>query len=342
MDNEPPTQKRRKVNQTNAPWRVAVVGSLIVLFATSVFGTSGLFYVYFMDTFGVSHEAASWPASTMAAMLNCAGLVVSLLQRFLSIFQISLVGSVLLWTSLMLAAFAPNMEIMTLLLGAVHGLGLGFVENTVSVIIATSFQKHKSFSMGFKDSGRTLSVLIFPTVVSYFNSLYGIRSTLALCGALLMHVTALVLTLRRHPFTERPCLRRNSTGSKGQREIWSLLISATASFSPVLITDYLGACRVPITCGVSGLVTGPLLLATPSITGFFRDTKGSYDSLVRLIAGLAATSATLILLLRNTKEKLLNLLQTLTENFLQTSSEHETFVPQANEINVVKVTAWAS
>ncbi|XP_075740150.1 uncharacterized protein LOC142786376 isoform X1 [Rhipicephalus microplus] len=559
MDNEPPTQKRRKVNQTNAPWRVAVVGSLIVLFATSVFGTSGLFYVYFMDTFGVSHEAASWPASTMAAMLNCAGLVVSLLQRFLSIFQISLVGSVLLWTSLMLAAFAPNMEVMTVLLGAVHGLGLGFVENTVSVIIATSFQKHKSFSMGFKDGGRTLSVLIFPTVVSYFNSLYGIRSTLALCGALLMHVTALVLTLRRHPFTERPCLRRNSTESRdtvksgsirvvrlhkessdnntriitlknisygschnfikaadlphknlsfqvpqspipgfdintcaqnqasceaapapasttseggstnhvkqsctqesagsprsqarrilrvvadrypspvvnasqrgntgtsltsevempalnGKRNtapssrtqmvrlfgeptfyilafqntvmsyssfmfrsiivdyardkgvplanaelmgtycatsdlllghmglpfladrgfvnrsllaaltfgllsasmfalsysegfvsfvgiflVQSLLISATASFSPVLITDYLGACRVPITCGVSGLVTGPLLLATPSITGFFRDTKGSYDSLVRLIAGLAATSATLILLLR--------------------------------------------
>ncbi|XP_037277415.2 uncharacterized protein LOC119170345 isoform X1 [Rhipicephalus microplus] len=120
MDNEPPTQKRRKVNQTNAPWRVAVVGSLIVLFATSVFGTSGLFYVYFVDTFRVSHEAASWSASTMAAMLNCAGLIVSLLQRFLSIFQISLVGSVLLWTSLMLAAFVPNMELMTLLLGAVH------------------------------------------------------------------------------------------------------------------------------------------------------------------------------------------------------------------------------
>ncbi|KAH6931761.1 hypothetical protein HPB50_000354 [Hyalomma asiaticum] len=78
----------------------------------------------------------------------------------------------------------------------------------------------------------------------------------------------------------------------------SLLISATASFSPVLITDYLGPSRVPITCGVSGLVTGPLLLATPSITGFFRDARGSYDNLVRLVAGLAATSAILILLLR--------------------------------------------
>ncbi|KAL1486031.1 hypothetical protein MTO96_031563 [Rhipicephalus appendiculatus] len=85
--------------------------------------------------------------------------------------------------------------------------------------------------------------------------------------------------------------------------VQSLLISATASFSPVLVTDYLGACRVPITCGVSGLVTGPLLLATPSITGFFRDTRGSYDNLVRLIAGMAATSAILILLLRILRKK---------------------------------------
>ncbi|KAL1474353.1 hypothetical protein MTO96_038035, partial [Rhipicephalus appendiculatus] len=120
MDDRPQSQKRRTANHASAPWRVAVVGGLIVLFATSMFGTSGLFYVYFMDTFGVSHEAASWPASTMAVTLNCAGLVVSLLQRFLSIFQISLLGSLLLWTSLILAAFAPNMGVMTLLFGAVH------------------------------------------------------------------------------------------------------------------------------------------------------------------------------------------------------------------------------
>ncbi|KAH7958769.1 hypothetical protein HPB49_004913 [Dermacentor silvarum] len=48
----------------------------------------------------------------------------------------------------------------------------------------------------------------------------------------------------------------------------SILVSATASFSPVLITDYLGPRRVPITWGASGLLTSPLLLVTPSITEF--------------------------------------------------------------------------
>ncbi|KAK8773639.1 hypothetical protein V5799_011830 [Amblyomma americanum] len=77
----------------------------------------------------------------------------------------------------------------------------------------------------------------------------------------------------------------------------SFLLSATVSFSPVLIADCLGAGRVPVTWGTSGLVTGPLLLATPYITGFFRDTMGSYDNLVRLVGGMAAVAALLVLLL---------------------------------------------
>ncbi|KAH7956627.1 hypothetical protein HPB52_011147 [Rhipicephalus sanguineus] len=310
MDDKPQPQKRRAVNRANAPWRVSVVGGLIVLFATGVFGTSGLFYVYFMEAFGVSREAASWPASTMAVTLNCSGLVVSLLQRFMSIFQVSFLGSILLWTSLMFAAFAPSMQVMTLLFGAIHGLGLGFVENAVAVIIATSFLKHKSFAMGLKDSGRTLSrentetsltsdverptlnedqkktapansiqvdllfgdpkfyVLAFQnTVMSYssfmFRSMivdYARDKGVPLAHAELMGTycaaSDLLLGHMGLPFL----------ADRG----FSLLISATASFSPVLITDYLGASRVPITCGVSGIVTGPLLLATPSITACAR------------------------------------------------------------------------
>ncbi|KAH9376406.1 hypothetical protein HPB48_010380 [Haemaphysalis longicornis] len=47
----------------------------------------------------------------------------------------------------------------------------------------------------------------------------------------------------------------------------SALMSAMCSLSPVIIADYLGVERVPTTYGASGLVTGPLLLVTPSITG---------------------------------------------------------------------------
>ncbi|KAH7958617.1 hypothetical protein HPB49_003378 [Dermacentor silvarum] len=120
LDELQPEMRRTVNDHANTSWGVAVVGSAVILFATGVFCTSGLFYVYFVDTFCVSREAASWPASVMGVTLTCSGLVVSLLQCFLSIFQISLLGSILLWTSLMLSAFAPNMQVMTALLGALH------------------------------------------------------------------------------------------------------------------------------------------------------------------------------------------------------------------------------
>ncbi|KAH7960483.1 hypothetical protein HPB49_020230 [Dermacentor silvarum] len=120
LDELQPEMRRTVNGHANTSWGVAVVGGTVIMFATGVFCTSGLFYVYFMEMFCVSREAASWPASVMGVTLTCSGLVVSLLQCFLSIFQISLLGSILLWTSLMLSAFAPNMQVMTSLFGALH------------------------------------------------------------------------------------------------------------------------------------------------------------------------------------------------------------------------------
>ncbi|KAH9384818.1 hypothetical protein HPB48_026836 [Haemaphysalis longicornis] len=57
--------------------------------------------------------------------------------------------------------------------------------------------------------------------------------------------------------------------------VLSMFLAATVSLGPVLIVDYLGVSWLPFTCGASGLVTGPLLLATASITG-----KSNYAALL--------------------------------------------------------------
>ncbi|XP_077513671.1 uncharacterized protein LOC144124702 [Amblyomma americanum] len=558
LDKEPDhSQRHHTPGEENAHWHIALIGCAALVFCTAVFCTSGLFYVYFMEAFGVNRETASWPATTMGAVTAFSGLVVALLQRFLTVYEIGLIGSVLLWAGVIASAFVPRMELMTLYLGAVQGLGNGLIDNTMAVTIGTFFWKHRGLAMGVKDSGRTLSALIFPSVVSKLNSEYGFRGALAICGALLINVTALMLMLRRpllrhrgnasidcgnsagilrrsviaradckpnatrcqedkvytsdgagkfqsfselrqyclehsdvklsvndmtqfhrnsgnQPEKERTFIQANDhfsitsserdhvaipldgsdnldtqqtlgssipqlekrpvpepsslflhnslgkdattqTNAHSTAELspsdhahssfggvrtlladprfyalifqntvmsywgvlnrsigvdyaldkgvatkhaelvgtyaaatdlllghvaipliadrgylkrsvlaalafalmsatlvaitfvhgtaqflltWitaSFLLSATVSFSSVLIADCLGADRVPVTWGTSGLVTGPLLLATPSITGFFRDTMGSYDNLVRLTGGLAAVAALLVL-----------------------------------------------
>ncbi|XP_075746594.1 uncharacterized protein LOC119185015 isoform X2 [Rhipicephalus microplus] len=102
-------------------WDVAGAASLTALFTTVMMMNSGFFYVSFIEEFGVTREAASWPASVMSVVSHSSGLLVSCLQRHLSVFQLGLVGSVFLWAGILAAVFAPNMAWMTVTLGVIHG-----------------------------------------------------------------------------------------------------------------------------------------------------------------------------------------------------------------------------
>lgn len=82
--------------------------------------------------------------------------------------------------------------------------------------------------------------------------------------------------------------------------VWLLCSTAAAPFGcmmtlkVVLVADYLGVDCLPSSMGVSGVAMLPLLLSNPAIVGYFRDYKGSYDNLFRLIAVLALLVATML------------------------------------------------
>lgn len=80
---------------------------------------------------------------------------------------------------------------------------MGIVETAAAVAIGTCFQKRRSIAMGLKDGGHTICGLIFPKILSLLEAEYGLRGALGVCGALCLHVTAFMLTLRREPFTSR-------------------------------------------------------------------------------------------------------------------------------------------
>ncbi|EEC01454.1 monocarboxylate transporter, putative [Ixodes scapularis] len=59
-----------------------------------------------------------------------------------------------------------------------------------------------------------------------------------------------------------------------------------ASGLNVLMADYIGVQWISTCFGLSGLISTPLSFGSPSIIGFFRDSRGSYDGLFRLLGGL--------------------------------------------------------
>ncbi|XP_077527966.1 monocarboxylate transporter 5-like isoform X1 [Haemaphysalis longicornis] len=184
-------------------WVLAVAMAGAVVFTQSMLMTAGLLYVYFMEDFGASREAAAWPTNLKAAVFGIAGILLPLLHTYLSLFQIAMIGSFLIWISPMICAFAPDMTLIIIFLGAFQGAGMGIVETAVAVAIGTCFQKYRSIAMGLKDGGHTICGLIFPTILSSLEAEYGLRGALGVCGSLCLHVTAFMLTLRRESFTSR-------------------------------------------------------------------------------------------------------------------------------------------
>ncbi|KAL1422662.1 hypothetical protein MTO96_003840 [Rhipicephalus appendiculatus] len=75
----------------------------------------------FMDEFGISRQSATWPLTVHGVMAHLAGLLVVLLQKKLPIYHIAIAGSFLNFSSLVAAAFVPNIIWMTVAMGIIGG-----------------------------------------------------------------------------------------------------------------------------------------------------------------------------------------------------------------------------
>ncbi|XP_072143068.1 uncharacterized protein [Dermacentor andersoni] len=103
-------------------WGIAAAAAIASFFNMATQINSGFYFVAIMDTFAVDFTDASWPGSVFTIMIYSGSFVVVLLQKFLTVHQITLFGSLLLWVPLIGAAFAPNITCMTLTLGALHAV----------------------------------------------------------------------------------------------------------------------------------------------------------------------------------------------------------------------------
>ncbi|KAK8775197.1 hypothetical protein V5799_031458 [Amblyomma americanum] len=176
----------------------------------------GWFYVAYMEEFRVDRQGASWPGSVLNSTFRCAGLLVTLLHKYLSLFWIGLLGSVMLWSSLIASAFAPSIGWMTATIGVAYGTGSGVVLVTHIVLIMQYFRKYRGIAAGLRLSSNPASAIVFPAVLSALRDAYGFRGASLVFGAITIHVTAFCIMLREPPWltSNRPKKAAALTGTK--------------------------------------------------------------------------------------------------------------------------------
>ncbi|CAN7937833.1 unnamed protein product, partial [Ixodes hexagonus] len=184
-------------------WHVAILTACGTLMAMTTVKNSGITFVGLMEEFHANRESASWPISIQVASIHISALMVGILQRRLSIIHVGLVGSVLLWSGLVASAFAPNLVVMSLTYGLLHGFGVGIIVVTLVVIIMSNFDKYRGTASGIRYIGETASIVVFPKLLVYLTTTYGFRGMLLILGGILMHTTLFVIPLKEPTSAKR-------------------------------------------------------------------------------------------------------------------------------------------
>ncbi|XP_077507765.1 monocarboxylate transporter 12-like [Amblyomma americanum] len=175
---------------------VAMAAAAFLLFLPS--SSFGLFYVLFMEKFGVSREEASWPQSVASMVAHLSGILAFVLQRFLNSYQIVLLSTVFATMGLVTSAFATNMVLMAITFGFLNGFGYGLFTISATVYTLPYFDKYQGVATSLKFVTWGLAGVISPFVVTRLVDTYALSGALLILGGLLMQTIPIVM-LTKNP-----------------------------------------------------------------------------------------------------------------------------------------------
>lgn len=174
----------------------------INLFVLGFFRAGGVLYVAMVRTFECSYEKASWPFSLAGATLCMTGPFASALSRLLSIRLIVTIGALITSVAISCCFFADEIVTVVILLGILYGIGTGLICNLTPLLLTQCFEKHRAIACGVAYSGSTIGSFFWPALLEYLIHQYGLRGSLLIYGAIILHGVLGAILLR--PFAKVP------------------------------------------------------------------------------------------------------------------------------------------
>ncbi|XP_065296794.1 monocarboxylate transporter 12-like isoform X2 [Dermacentor albipictus] len=169
---------------------VAVACSWCLFWTMIVNRSGGIVFVTMISEMGASRQAASWPFSLLGAVSNIFGVVSGILLRKLPLRAVSIAGSLLVASGILLSVAFYGVIGITLSIGIITAVGQGLIFPSNMVAINTYFNKYRATGSGISYVGGTLVSFIFPSLLVYMHEQYGLRGTLLIVGGLTLNAVA--------------------------------------------------------------------------------------------------------------------------------------------------------
>ncbi|XP_037565718.1 monocarboxylate transporter 3-like isoform X1 [Dermacentor silvarum] len=195
-------------------WMTAGACGLSSFFASCAVRSGGFVFVAVQENWQTSRRDAAWPVLMMAAGTQASGVLSGPLAQRFTVRPVTIAGSIMSSIGLVLSSFAPSTTVLTVTLGAIHGIGAGMVIMSQPMCLVQHFIIHKGLATGLNFAGSALAFFVFPMLMEFLTELYGFRSAILLFGAISLNAMAFTLFVRQPDW-----LWRCTFASKSERVV---------------------------------------------------------------------------------------------------------------------------
>lgn len=190
-------------------WVIAFACCFGSLVLAGIFRTSGVLFVAFISTYGVSREAASWPMVVCIAVLNLTGPFSGMLGQKFGVRPTVITGALIATIGISSCYFTTSLNLITVLFGGVFGIGYGFINTLMPVILNAYFLNLRATANGIANSGSCIGSIILPIVFEHLIAAYGLSGCFLLTGSIVLHLTIAGALMRPPPWKHNKKLQRN-------------------------------------------------------------------------------------------------------------------------------------
>ena len=102
-----------------------------------------------------------------------------------------------------LGSVVPNIPMMTVFFGVIHGTGMAFQLVACNVLLTQYFERYRGLAFGIAHSASPMASIIFPRLFVLVKSYYGYRYAMLVIGVILMSLAPTALLVHEAPWATK-------------------------------------------------------------------------------------------------------------------------------------------
>lgn len=135
--------------------------------------SAGLLYLYFIERFRQSAATTAWTTTLASALRLMLGPLCSFLCNKFSCRHVVIVGSLIVTVTLIMTAYAPNLETVFVTFGVLGGFGRSLAYAPAVMMVGIYFNKKRGIAVGLGTSGVGFGSFAAPAIVEMAFHFYG-------------------------------------------------------------------------------------------------------------------------------------------------------------------------